>query len=138
MPRRVGCYCSAYFLCPVCFAASIKRVLIMLFCTQLFTSVNAFAQHIDLGFDAGKAYSIVDGAFVPSTVPSVTLLFGPVELSTSSYFYGRRFFEQDTKLTWYQRADAARRWSLFGTLAHYQWPNGRDINGQAGLRWRLK
>ena len=99
----------------------------------------ASAQHVDLGVDAGKAYSIVDGRFVPSTIPSITALFGPVEVSTSTYLYGSRFFEQDSKLTWYQRESATgRRWSVYATVAHYKWPGGQDLNGQAGLRWRLK
>lgn len=100
---------------------------------------GASAQHIDLGMDAGKAYSIVDGRFVPSTIPSITALFGPVELSTSTYLYGSRFFEQDTKLSWYQRESTnGRKWSVFASLAHYKWPGGQDVNGQAGMRWRLK
>ncbi len=94
--------------------------------------------HIDLGADVGKAYSIVDGAFVPSTIPSVTVLFGPVELSTSTYLYGRRFYEQDTHFTWYQRESDTRRWSVFATALHYKWPGGQDLNGQAGIRWRLR
>ncbi len=99
----------------------------------------ASAQHLDAGVDVGKAYSIVDGRFVPSTIPSITALFGPVEVSTSTYVYGRRFFEQDTKLTWYQReSTTGRRWSVFASLAHYKWPGGQDINGQAGMRWRVR
>jgi hypothetical protein len=94
--------------------------------------------HLDLGMDVGKAYSIVDGAFVPSSIPSVTVLFGPVELSTSTYFYGQRFYEQDTHFTWYQRESDTRRWSLFAAALHYKWPGGQDFNGQAGIRWRLR
>ena len=60
------------------------------------------------------------------------------EVNTSSYFSGTRFFEQDTRLTMYQRENATRRWSLFASVAHYKWPGGQDINGQAGLRWRLQ
>lgn len=107
-------------------------LILMAFCDPV------HAQHVDLGLDAGKAYSIVDGGFVPSVVPSVTALFGPIEVRTSTYFYGRRFFEQDTHVTWYQRESDTRRWSVFGTVAHYKWPNGHSFNGQAGLRWRLR
>ncbi len=104
----------------------------------LVVSSNVSAQHIDIGVDAGKAYSIVDGRFVPSTIPSITALFGPVEVSTSTYLYGSRFFEQDTHVSWYQRENADRRWSVYATLVHYKWPGGQDINGQAGLRYRLR
>jgi hypothetical protein len=104
----------------------------------LLSATEALAQHIDFGIDAGKAYSIVDGRFVPSTIPSLTVLFGPVELSTSTYLYGGRFFEQDTWLKWYQREDAKRKWSVYGALGHYGWPGGHSVNGQAGLRWRLR
>jgi len=105
----------------------------------MFWATATSAQHVDLGMDAGKAYSIVDGRFVPSTIPSITALFGPVEVSTSTYLYGSRFFEQDSKLTWYQRESATgRRWSVYATVVHYKWPGGQDLNGQAGLRWRLK
>jgi hypothetical protein len=100
--------------------------------------VAAQEWHVDLGADVGKTYSLVDGAFVPSTVPSVTLLFGPLTLDTSTYLYGGRFFEQDSSLSWYQRESDTRRWSLFGKLAHYKWPSGQDFNGQVGLRWRLR
>lgn len=93
--------------------------------------------HVDLGIDAGKAYSIVDGAFVPSTIPSVTLLFGPFEASMETYLYGKRFFEQDSHLSWYQRESTDRKWSVYASLAHYKWPGGHDFNGAAGLRWRL-
>lgn len=96
------------------------------------------AQHVDLGIDAGKAYSIVDGKFVPSTVPSITVLFGPVEVATSTYLYGRRFFEQDTVISWYQRESTVRKWSIYANASHYKWPGGQDLNGQAGIRWRLR
>ena len=117
-----------------------RRFYAILVMTTLLCVTPAAAQewHVDLGADAGKAYSIVDGRFVPSTIPSVTLLFGPIEVNTSTYFYGSRFFEQDTRLFWYQRADAARRWSFFAMLAHYKWPGGQDVNGQGGIRWRLR
>lgn len=106
---------------------------------MLCVASQAQAQHVDIGIDAGKAYSIVDGRFVPSTIPSITALFGPVELSTSTYLYGSRFFEQDTKLSWYQReSTTGRKWSVYASLAHYKWPGGQDVNGQAGMRWRLK
>lgn len=94
--------------------------------------------HVDIGFDAGNAFSIVDGRFVPATVPSVTLLVGAFELSTSSYFYGARFFEQDTHLHWYQRESTTRRWSVYADVAHYLWPGGSELTGQAGLRWRVR
>lgn len=103
------------------------------------TSASATTDwHVDLGADVGKAYSIVDGAFVPSTVPSVTLLFGPLTLDTSTYLYGGRFFEQDSSLNWYQRESDTRKWSFYGSLAHYKWPGGQDFNGQVGIRWRLR
>lgn len=105
----------------------------------LLCAAPAHAQlHIDLGLDAGKAYSIVDGAFVPSVIPGVTLLFGPVEVSTSTYLTGTRFFEQDTSFHWYQRESTTRKWSVFAAALHYKWPGGQDFNGQAGIRWRLR
>jgi hypothetical protein len=96
------------------------------------------AQNIDAGIDVGKAYSIVDGKFVASTAPNITMLWGPLELGTSTYLNGTRFFEQDTHLTWYQRESTVRRWSLFASALHYKWPGGQDFVGEAGLRWRLK
>ncbi len=101
-------------------------------------AAGACAQHVDAGIDITKAFSIIDGRFVYATVPSVTFLQGPFEVNTSSYFSGTRFFEQDTRLTMYQRENAKRRWSLFASVAHFKWPGGQDINGQAGLRWRLR
>ena len=115
------------------------RLFSLLACSLFLNTASAVnAQHLDIGVDAGKAYSIVDGRFVPSTIPSITALLGPVEVSTSAYFYGGRFFEQDSHVRWYQRENVNRRWSVYASLEHYKWPGGQDVNGQAWLRWRLK
>lgn len=114
------------------------RVFCLLLLSLLTFSLPAKAQNIDLGVDLGKAYSIVDGRFVASTAPSITALFGPLEVSTATYLNGSRFFEQDTHVTWYQRESTTRRWSLYASVLHYKWPGGQDIVGEGGLRWRLK
>lgn len=98
----------------------------------------AQAQHVDLGLDVGKAYSVVDGAWVPAVIPSVSALFGPITLSTSTYLSGKRFFEQDTMASWYQREDDVRRWSFYGNVGHYKYPKGYDWTGSVGVRWRVR
>ena len=115
-----------------------RLITVAVFIITTMLATPARAQNIDLGVDLGKAFSIVDGRFVLSTIPSITFMAGPFELSTSTYLEGSRFFEQDTHLSWYQRASTTRRWSLFASLSHYKWPGGSDLNGQGGLRWRLR
>lgn len=94
--------------------------------------------HLDAGVDYAKALSVKDARRYHSWVPSLTLLAGPIEAHTSLYYTGLRWFEHDTHFTWYQRADGARRWSLFASLNRYRWEGGSDLNGQVGARWRLR
>jgi hypothetical protein len=111
---------------------------LLAFALALTLTVGASAQQIDAGIDVGRAYSIVDGRFVASTVPSLTFLFGPIEATTSTYLNGTRFFEQDSSIKWYQEQGRKRRWSLFLSAANYKWPGGSNTFGQAGIRIRIK
>lgn len=104
----------------------------------LLASGTAQAQQVDLGLDVGRAYSVADGAWVPSVIPSVSMLFGPVTLSTSTYLSGRRFFEQDTILEWWSREAARNRLTFFAYVGHYKYPRGYDWAGQVGVRYRAR
>lgn len=118
---------------------SIWLVCVVVWAATLFLhACPASAQHIDLGFDAGRAYSIVDGGYVPSTIPSVSLLFGPITVHTSTYFTGSRFFEQDTTVEWYSRENTSTKFSFFAYGSHYKWPGGSGVAGEVGVRYRLR
>ena len=121
-----------------------KRLLTLVYAICVVaTAHSAGAQQLAVGVEAGRAYSITDAGYVPSISPGITLTFGPVLVSSQSYFRGSRFFEQWTQV--YLAKPLTKKLTLSGYVSQSQWPAGAyrltaggSFAGQVGFRWRLR
>lgn len=118
------------------------RTLRILLASLLLAS-SAYAQHVDVGVEAGRAYSITDASYVPSVSPGVTVTLGPVVVSSQTYFNGSRFFEQWTQV--FLAKNLTKKLTLSGYVSQSTWPAGGyqptaggSFAGQVGMRWRLR
>lgn len=102
-------------------------------------SVTTCAQtHVDLGLDAAKTYSVSAAAWVPATVPSVTVTpFDGATVSLAAYFDRGYFFEHDLTLA-YERAWRDRFTVTTSTSRYSYRDRTRDWAWSAGLRMRVR